>query len=82
MSLNYRNLTIILAAYLALVIADGAGWMGWLLPYDDSDPRPERSGLVIKRDALTGCEYLVRPFSGMSPRMGADGKQICRMNHG
>lgn len=44
---------------------------------DDSDPKEGRSGLHIYKDALTGCEYL-SPGVGMVPRMGTDGKQICR----
>lgn len=29
-------------------------------------------------DPLTGCEYITYREGGITPRMGADGKQICR----
>lgn len=61
--------------------------IGRCSPYDDSDTPPKRSGFVIHRDGLTGCEYLTRPglFSFLTgfvihPRMGADGRQVCRKN--
>jgi hypothetical protein len=38
----------------------------------------ERSGLYLKKDDLTGCEYLCVPFSGLIPRLDENGKQICR----
>ena len=33
-------------------------------------------GAGIAYDTETGCEYVI--YSGIYPRMGADGKQICR----
>lgn len=51
---------------------------------DDSDPPNGRSGMVIFKDHLTGCEYLARPAMAplmaqvLTPRMGADGRQVCR----
>lgn len=47
-------------------------------PRDDSDPPGGRSGFNIYTDALTGCQYLALPFRSHQPRMGADGKQVCR----
>lgn len=46
---------------------------------DDSDPPGGRSGMHIYTDHLTGCQYL-RPgsYSGITPRLAADGKQICK----
>jgi len=34
----------------------------------------KRSGFAIKVDNLTGCEYLIAPFAGLTPRMDSDGK--------
>lgn len=45
---------------------------------DNSDSQYERSGMNIHTDALTGCQYLSRG-SSITPRMGADGKQICEV---
>lgn len=49
------------------------------IPRDDSDPTDsnKRSGMAVLRDNLTGCEYLSRLFN-ITPRLGRDGKQICR----
>jgi len=49
------------------------------LPYeqkDDSDGPHENSHMEVYTDHLTGCQYLYR--YGLTPRMGADGKQICK----
>lgn len=42
-----------------------------------NDSEPSNPG--VYRDRVTGCEYLSRGNSsgGLTPRMGADGKQIC-----
>lgn len=53
--------------------------LGWLdiLPRDATDSPTERSDMRLLTDHGTGCQYLSR--SGvMTPRMGPDGKQICR----
>ena len=51
----------------------------YLAARDDSDPPGGRSGMLIFTDHLTGCQYLSRPFySSLTPRLGADGKQVCR----
>lgn len=53
---------------------------------DDSDPPDGHSGLVIFKDHLTGCEYLARPAIAplmaqvLTPRMDAQGRQVCRKN--
>ena len=46
-------------------------------PHDDTDQANQRSGMALHVDALTGCQYL-RYSSGLTPRMGRDGKQICK----
>lgn len=45
---------------------------------DNSDPPGGRSGMKVKIDNLTGCEYLRTYEGGLTPRLDADGKQICR----
>lgn len=46
---------------------------------DDSDAKNgARSGMTPLTDYRTGCQYMGYGFSGITPRMGADGKQICR----
>lgn len=46
---------------------------------DDSDaPNGPRSDMYPLTDHLTGCQYLGHDSRSITPRMGADGKQICR----
>jgi len=45
-------------------------------PKDDSDGPHENSHMEVYTDHLTGCQYLYR--YSLTPRMGADGKQICK----
>lgn len=45
---------------------------------DDSDmPDGRPSGFLVKTDALTGCQYLSEGHA-VTPRMGRDGKQVCK----
>lgn len=46
--------------------------------FDDSDNPPVRSGMRIKTDALTGCQYLLSFTGSLVPRMGGDGRQVCK----
>lgn len=56
----------------------GSGLLSLVIPRDDSDPpKGSHSGLNVYRDALTGCEYLGR-LGALTPRLSADGKQVCR----
>ena len=51
---------------------------GAITPRDDSDAtNGDRSGVEVRRDALTGCEYLETRY-GVTPRLRADGRQVCR----
>lgn len=49
-------------------------------PYDSTDNPPQRSGLTVYKDNLTGCEYIqARSDTSITPRMAAEGKQVgCR----
>lgn len=33
--------------------------------------------ISVSRDPKTGCHYLITPAGGITPRLGADGKQLC-----
>lgn len=66
------------AGVVALVLLAGAA-IWWLSPRDSTDPPAgRRSGLVILTDHLTGCQYLGASRGGVTPRLRADGSQICR----
>jgi len=51
------------------------------MPYDSTDYPGTRSGLVIKTDALTGCQYLGTSYilpGGLTPRMDGTKHIGCR----
>lgn len=51
-------------------------------PTDDTDFGAwRRSGLQLFTDARTGCQYVARD-GALTPRMGADGKQVCNAKGG
>lgn len=55
---------------------DAAMFAQWGLGRDATDGK-ERSGLALKTDAMTGCQYLASPWGGITPRLDRFGKQIC-----
>lgn len=61
---------------LALILSQTQEYF-WPHAFDDSDAPPARSGLRIKTDNLTGCQYLVT-MTGITPRVNRDGKQVCK----
>lgn len=51
--------------------------IGYAATKDDSTDGAERSNMRLHTDAMTGCQYLSAMGGGITPRMGANGKQIC-----
>jgi len=49
-------------------------WFDWR---KDSTDGEYRSGMEIRIDYLTGCEYLATGGGGLTPRLRDDGSQIC-----
>ena len=64
---------LVIAALIAIAAA-----VSLLAPYDDTDPPNGRSGMALYTDHLTGCQYVGKPFGGITPRLRADGKQLCK----
>lgn len=64
--------------YIIITIVFGLQIFFTLTPFwkDSTDPEHGRSGLVIKTDNLTGCQYL-SGRQGLTPRLDTDGNQIC-----
>lgn len=64
-------------ALIALV--GTAMYQGWYPPARDATDPPSgpRSGVRLRTDSGTGCQYLETKGGGLSPRLGADGKQVC-----
>lgn len=73
--MKYKALLFWIALIIALEI------VGHYLPHDSTDPPNSRSGLGIYTDHLTGCQYLASGFGfgGLTPRMDANGKQVCEI---
>lgn len=65
----------ILTTMALVLVLWAVGKTGW--NKDDTDPPNGRSGLAVKVDYLTGCQYLESP-RGLTPRLNPDGDQICR----
>lgn len=55
---------------------DAAAFAQWGIGRDVTDGR-ERSGLALRTDAQTGCQYLASPWGGLTPRVDRAGKHIC-----
>lgn len=71
-------LTLIVVVLVNLGVAVAGRLLG-AGPLDDTDRVfGLSSGLRPRTDALTGCEYLEVRGGGITPRMGADGRQVCR----
>ncbi|MFD1197395.1 hypothetical protein ACFQ3K_03505 [Brucella gallinifaecis] len=75
----------LIAAFGLIVVFDigmQAADRAILFPYlgigDDDSDGSYRSGMSVRRDALTGCEYLEGRYGGLTPRLGPDGRQVCR----
>ncbi len=45
---------------------------------DDTDSASERSGLGLRTDHGTGCQYLESRFGGLVPRLDAAGRHVCK----
>ena len=70
------TITGILALVLTILTTDSA-------PYDNTDDKENgiRSGMVLKTDYGTGCQYLVTVLGGITPRYKSDGKTVyCKVS--
>lgn len=62
-----------------LAIALAPLFLAGCLQGGDSDmPDSRRSGVLVRHDALTGCQYLEGSRGGLTPRLDATGKQVCK----
>ncbi len=64
--------------YVIVVMMFVVGTVVNFLPFwkDSTDPSFGRSGMEIKTDHLTGCQYLATR-GGLTPRVDVNGNQIC-----
>ncbi len=71
------GIVVLILVFMSVIGLASAVYLGFV-PKDNSDSETGRSGMNIHTDALSGCQYLSRA-STLTPRMGADGKQICEV---
>jgi hypothetical protein len=50
------------------------------LPHDSTDSTSSASGMKLRDDHLTGCQYLESHAGFLTPRLNAAGKPICSGN--
>lgn len=71
--MRYENLGA-LVLFAALIVG-----LSSCQPKDDTDPHDGRSGMSLHTDHLTGCQYLSKPFGGITPRVDGEGRHVgCR----
>lgn len=63
--------------FAALILVWAISWF-YPNPRDATDPPNGRSGMKLTTDAETGCQYLSVAGGGITPRLDANGKQICK----
>lgn len=74
---TWRHLVIFIILIQVLQIAANQLRLG----FDDTDDhdRGIRSGMVLRTDHGTGCQYLGRAFAELTPRLDGDGNHVgCR----
>lgn len=67
-----RDILIFVGALFALNAIYNASGYG----RDDTDAPDERSGLELRTDFGTGCQYLEASSGGLTPRLDADGNHM------
>lgn len=66
---------------IALMFYAALYWSATVLtPFDqtDDDSRQVRSGMALRTDHGTGCQYLQTWSGGITPRLDGTGRQICK----
>lgn len=72
LTVMFKRLVMVVIASIAVLLM----WNYLFAPKDSTDPIDGRSGLAIKVDAMTQCQYLVTSSGGITPRL-EHGQQIC-----
>lgn len=69
-----------LACIVFLTVIAGGIALAFGIGLDDTDNRltGDRSGMRLRTDAGTGCQYLETSDGAITPRRRADGRQVCR----
>ena len=73
--LVYRLLWIAIGAAVVVLVR---GLITGHVPLQTSvDPNTGTAALLLATDRGTGCQYILTPWGGITPRSGPDGRQLC-----
>jgi len=61
---------------ILLIILQGA-YSFFDIGKDDSDSAEERSGMIVRTDYKTGCQYFESSKGELTPRLQKDGTHLC-----
>lgn len=67
----------VIAGTFSLTLHVYEAFTGDVIGRDSTDAEHSHSGLGLYTDYSTGCQYLARPFSGVTPRLDRDGRPMC-----
>lgn len=65
----------LLVLYVVILLLQFA-WNVLPVGRDDTDGE-SRSGLTLRTDARTGCQYLESKGGGLTPRLDGNGEHVC-----
>lgn len=63
---------------IGIGVAAAAMASQFLAPTDETDGAGASSQMALRVDHGTGCQYLESSRGSLTPRMGRDGKQVCK----
>lgn len=72
--------TRFISAYCVIAVVTGLAFVGMfilLFSLPGPDDTAPLGGMDLHIDARTGCHYLSRRNGGLTPRLQADGRQLC-----
>lgn len=73
--------TVLIIGFVILVVLQAV--LNWLDYGTDSSDKSgtQRSGVAVRIDHGTGCEYLETSKGALTPRLDAEGRHICRQSN-
>lgn len=76
----WQYFALVLGLTLLLYVA--IQWATGGLDYDDTDGHSTRSGMKLRTDYGTGCQYLETTDGGITPRLDSAGSLMCPDSRG
>ena len=72
----YKEIKKDLLRLCVIILLLQFAWVVLPVGRDDTDGE-SRSGLRLRTDARTGCQYLESTGGGLTPRLDRNGKHVC-----